>query len=101
MTSDGEANPDLLERVRRGDNVAVQQLLLPHVVYLSDFLAAKYPQLKHGMMSVDDVIQETLADAYRQIGKFDPTKASLRTWLTTIADRRSTSLRCNSRSAAD
>lgn len=88
MTSDSEADADLLERVRQGDNVAVRQLLLPHVVYLSDFLGAKYPQLKRGMMTVEDVIQETLADAYGQAGKFDPNKASLRTWLTTIAERR-------------
>ncbi len=72
-----------------GDDLAVGELLLPNVVYLSDFIAAKYPQLNQGMTSVEDVVQETLTDAYRKINDFDPNgAASLRTWLTSIADRR-------------
>lgn len=88
MNSNGETELDLLRRAADGDHVSVQQLLLPHVVYLSEFIAAKYPQLNQGMATVEDVIQETLVDAYGQIGKFDSTKGALRTWITTIAERR-------------
>lgn len=88
MNSNGEAELDLLRRAADGDHIAVQQLLLPHVVYLSRFIAAKYPQLNQGITTVEDVIQETLADAYSQIGKFDSKKGALRTWITTIAERR-------------
>ena len=88
MSSDGEAEQELFKRVAEGDDVAVRQLLLPHVVYLSDYLGGKYPQLNRGVATVEDIIQETLSVAYRKISTFDPKKASLRTWVTTIADRR-------------
>ena len=39
--SSEEAELDLLRRVAEGDDLAFQELLLPHVVYLSDFIAAK------------------------------------------------------------
>ena len=84
-----EAEQALFRRVAEGDDLAVGELLLPHVVYLSDFIRTKYPQLTLGMTSVEDVVQETLTDAYRQIHGFDPSgTASLRTWLTTIAEHR-------------
>jgi hypothetical protein len=68
--------------------MAVGELLLPHVVYLSDFIVSKYPQLDLGMASVEDVVQETLTEAYRQITEFDPNgSASLRTWLAAIMNR--------------
>ena len=66
----------------------MQQLLFPHIAHLSRIVAEKYPRLDLGMVSVDDVIQETLGEAYRHIRQFDPEKGSLRTLLTTIAERR-------------
>ena len=84
-----EAELDLLRRVAEGDDLAFQELLLPHVVYLSDFIAAKYPRLGQGLSTVEDVVQETLAEAHRQIHQFDRKRGmTLRTWLTTIADHR-------------
>lgn len=89
MTPDREAEQTLFRRVVEGDDMAIGELLLPHVVYLSDFIAAKFPQLDRGVACVEDVVQETLTDAYRQIRGFDPHgEATLRTWLTTIAERR-------------
>ena len=88
MSSD-ETELDLLRRVAEGDDLAFQQLLLPHLVYLSDFIAAKYPRLGRGVSTVEDVIQETLAEAHRQVHQFDQKRGmTLRTWLTTIADHR-------------
>ena len=66
-----------------GEDLAVRQLLLPHLAHLSRVIADKYPNLNQGMASVDDVIQETFTEAYRQIQEFDPKKGSLRTWLAT------------------
>jgi DNA-directed RNA polymerase specialized sigma24 family protein len=89
LANNSESEQALFRRVAGGDDLAVGELLLPNVVYLSEFIAAKFPQLNQGMTSVEDVVQETLTDAYRQITGFDPNgAASLRTWLTTIADRR-------------
>ncbi len=79
---------ELLRRAVAGEDLAVRQLLLPHLAHLSRVIADKYPNLNQGMASVDDVIQETFTEAYRQIQEFDPKKGSLRTWLATIADRR-------------
>jgi RNA polymerase sigma-70 factor (ECF subfamily) len=79
---------ELLRRAVAGEDLAVRQLFLPHLAHLSRMIGDKYPHLNEGMASVDDILQETLVHAYRQIQDFDPQKASLRTWLTKIADRR-------------
>ncbi len=82
------AEKELLIRAAAGDNLAVQQLLFPHIAHLSRIVADKYPRLDFGMVSVDDIVQETLGEAYRHIREFDPEKGSLRNWLATIAERR-------------
>ena len=88
MTAVSETEQALFRRITEGDDMAVGELLLPHVVYLSDFIVSNYPQLDRGMASVEDVVQETLTEAYRQITEFDPNgSASLRTWLATIMNR--------------
>ena len=87
-TSDSQCEATLLKRIAEGDDVAARRLLLPHVVYLSQYVKAEYPNLGNGVSSVEDVIQDALADAFRNISKFDPSQASVRTWLTTIAKRR-------------
>ena len=58
---------ELLRRAVAGEDLAVRQLLLPHLAHLSRVIADKYQKLNHGMASVDDVIQETFTEAYRQI----------------------------------
>ena len=89
MTAVSETEQALFRRITEGDDMAVGELLLPHVVYLSDFIVSNYPQLDRGMASVEDVVQETLTEAYRQITEFDPNgSASLRTWLATIAEHK-------------
>jgi RNA polymerase sigma-70 factor (ECF subfamily) len=82
------AEEELLRRAGDGDDLAVRQLLLPHLIHLSRMIANRYPQLNEGVASVDDIIQETFTYAYRQIQDFDPRRGSLRTWLAKIADRR-------------
>jgi RNA polymerase sigma-70 factor (ECF subfamily) len=79
---------ELLRRAVAGEDLAMRQLLLPHITHLSRIIADKYPRLNDGMAGVDDIVQETLIQAYRQIQQFDPEKGSLRTWLTKIADHR-------------
>ena len=79
---------ELLRQTVAGDDLAARRLLLPHLAQLTRVIGDKYPKLNHGIASVDDVIQETFTEAYRQIQQFDPEKGSLRTWLATIADRR-------------
>lgn len=79
---------ELLRRAVAGEDLAVRQLLLPYLAQLSRIIANKYPNLNHGMATVDDVIQETFTESLRHIQEFDPQKGSLRSWLATIADRR-------------
>lgn len=79
---------ELLGRAVAGDDLAVQRLLLPHLAQLARKVGNQYPKLNQGMTTVDDIIQETFTEAYRQIQEFDPEKGTLRTWLATIADRR-------------
>ena len=58
---------ELLNRAAAGDDLAIQQLLFPHIAHLSRSVADRYPRLDLGMVTVDDIIQETLAEAYRHI----------------------------------
>jgi RNA polymerase sigma-70 factor (ECF subfamily) len=79
---------ELLCRAVAGEDLALRQLLLPHLAYSSRMIADKYPNLNQHMSGVDDIIQETFTEAHRQLKQFDPEKGSLRTWLATIANRR-------------
>ena len=78
----------MLNRAAAGEDLAVRQLLLPHLARIARTIAVKYPGLKQCNTSVDDIIQETFVESYRRIQEYDPGKGALRTWLTTIADRR-------------
>ena len=79
---------ELLKRAMEGDDLAVRLLFLPHLARISRMITAKYPNLTQCNSSVDDVIQETFVEAYRSIHEFDRDRGTLRTWLSTIADRR-------------
>ncbi len=88
MNTERIPEDELLSRAASGDDLAVRRLLVPHIAYLARFVAHRYPILDHGISNVDDVVQETLSEALRQVNRFDPAKGSLRTWLSTIAERR-------------
>lgn len=79
----------LLEAARQGDRAALGQLLVRHAADLGRRLAARMPRSLERVCSVDDVLQQTYADAFRDIGRFEPRgPGSFFAWLETIGQRR-------------
>jgi RNA polymerase sigma-70 factor (ECF subfamily) len=78
-----------IEQAKRGDKTAMGRLLMFHDPRLRRRIARRIPSDLHGLMSVEDVLQETYVQAYRQIGCFEDRGAdSFYRWLATIADHK-------------
>ena len=79
----------LVRRAIDGDKVALDQLLLAHYQHLADHLTPKVGTSAPGMISVDDVIQETFIHACRDIAKYQARESNtFLHWLRAIADNR-------------
>ena len=80
-----EATDDLIARCLRGDQVAYTQLY--------ERYAAGIYRLCYGLvlnkLDAEDVVQESFVYAFKNLRRFDPNKASFKTWLYTIAVSRS------------
>jgi RNA polymerase sigma-70 factor (ECF subfamily) len=74
-----DVEQELLRRLRRGDNGALEAVIKLHHAFL---VAMATPLV--GPESADDVAQETWLKAFAAIGKFEG-RSKLRTWLARIA----------------
>ena len=89
--SESTSDRELLEQAVSGDQVAQQQLLLRYYDRLSDHVARKIPARFRGMISTEDVVQQTFLQVLRNISKFSlRNEHSLYAWIRTIADNRLT-----------
>ena len=85
--SDPEA--DLVLKAKAGDRVALQRLLVQYGSRLSSHIAPKVPASVQGVLSADDILQQTYISAFRDIGQFESrSDGSFFAWLRTIADHR-------------
>src|SRR5437762_5849369 len=75
---------DLLPRAREGDGEAFQELVQPH----RRELQVHCYRMLGSMADAEDAVQETMLAAWQGIGGFTEERASLRTWLYTIATNR-------------
>ena len=83
-----DRGPGLLSRAIDGDTDALTQLLEAHGPMLRAFLAGKIPAHLQSVLSEDDVVQQTYADAFLGIGSFVPQgDRSFTNWLVTLAER--------------
>lgn len=88
MTS-SQSEESLLLAARQGDRAALGQLLVRHAGDLSRRLSARMPRSLQRVCSVDDVLQQTFAEAFRDIAVFEPRgPGSFAAWLETIGQRR-------------
>ena len=77
----------LIAKATSGDRAALEELLVAHCTPLSRHMASKVPSSLKGVLSVDDVMQQTLFEAFRSIERFKPrTPNSFSVWLRTIAE---------------
>ena len=80
---------DLVNLAKSGDRLALGRLLLTHYDRLSRHLAPKLPATLVRVVSVDDLLQQTCAQAYRDIGQFEYRgQESFYVWLRTIGEHR-------------
>ena len=79
QSSRSDSDLDLLKQSARGDATAFHELVDRH----ADRLFALAVSLLRNHADAEDVLQETLAGAYRGLAKFEQ-RASVKTWLTKI-----------------
>lgn len=72
-----------------GDRLALERLLLLHAPRLSRHLEPRLPGMLQGVVDVDDILQQTFLQVYRDIKLFEPRgQGSFYAWLRGIADNR-------------
>ena len=74
----------LCRRAAGGDQRAFEELYRRH----RDLVRGVVRRHTYDQGRVDDLVQETFAEAWRAIGSFDGTRSSARTWLAMLASRR-------------
>lgn len=62
----------LLERARRGDRTAIRRLLLLYDARLRRHVDRWLSADPRAVLSVEDVLQEAYAEAYRHLGALEP-----------------------------
>lgn len=88
-----DKNCSLIYRAVSGDADALSALLKEHAPEIRASLAGQIPARWRSVLSVDDVVQQTYADAFLSIGQFDPDEdGAFAGWLFRVAQ-------CNLRDA--
>ena len=62
---------ELLARVRRGDEVAVNQLIARYIPELSRWATGRLPGWARHAVDTDDLVQETLIQVFKKLEAFD------------------------------
>lgn len=77
---------ELLSAARGGDEEALGELLRRHAAELRRSLAGRIPGVLRGVLSEEDLLQETYTDAFLAIGRFVPCGAgAFGAWLKRMA----------------
>jgi RNA polymerase sigma-70 factor, ECF subfamily len=88
----GDGFPDeaaLAVAAAGGDRLALERLLLAHYDSLTRQLRPKLPARLQSTQAVEDILQQTFLQAFRDIGRFEPRAgASFGDWLSRIAEHR-------------
>ena len=79
-----ETGADLLTRIVAGDREAFGAFYDLHAPVLFGFCV----RILKDARDAEDVLQETFVQVWRDAGRFDPARASVKTWLFTIARSR-------------
>lgn len=79
----------LVAAAARGDRVALERLLLAHYDALERRIGAKLPQRLQATQAVEDILQQTFFQAFRDIRRFVPQHSgAFGDWLGRIAENR-------------
>jgi len=72
-----------------GQQAALERLLLAHYDHVARYISARLPARLQATQAVEDILQNTFCQAFRDIAQFQPRgDATFGGWLQTIADHR-------------
>jgi RNA polymerase sigma-70 factor (ECF subfamily) len=84
-----QSEDELIERAAGGDREALQVLLIEHCVWLPRHIDRQLPDDVRSLLSVDDVVQDTLVEVFRSIGQFSSRgRFAFAAWIKSVADNR-------------
>jgi RNA polymerase sigma-70 factor, ECF subfamily len=84
-----DSSEQLLAQAVAGDHAALERLLLDHYDLLAARISRVLPDNVRSQLGVDDILQETFVQAFRDIGGLEPAgEQAFVVWLETVADHR-------------
>jgi RNA polymerase sigma factor (sigma-70 family) len=69
---DPESTFELIDRARKGDQVAMDRLFARHLPPLQRWARGRLPKWARDLADTDDLVQETLLRTFKKIGDFEP-----------------------------
>jgi RNA polymerase sigma factor (sigma-70 family) len=69
---DPESTFELIDRARRGDQVAMERLFARHLPPLQRWASGRLPTWARDLADTDDLVQDTLLQTFKRIGNFEP-----------------------------
>jgi RNA polymerase sigma factor (sigma-70 family) len=69
---DPESTFELIDRARRGDQVAMDRLFARHLPPLQRWASGRLPKWARDLADTDDLVQDTLLQTFKRIGNFEP-----------------------------
>jgi RNA polymerase sigma factor (sigma-70 family) len=69
---DPESTFELIDRARRGDQVAMERLFARHLPPLQRWASGRLPKWARDLADTDDLVQDTLLQTFKRIGNFEP-----------------------------
>ena len=80
---------ELVEQAVAGDRLSLERLLLMNATRLAQHLQTTIPNVLRGVVEVDDILQQTFLQAFRDIGTYQQRgQGSFFVWLHGIAENR-------------
>jgi RNA polymerase sigma factor (sigma-70 family) len=73
ITMELESSVELLRRIKAGEHEAIERLLQRHVGPLRRWAHGRLPPWARDLSDTQDVVQDALIKALRQLGSFEPT----------------------------
>ena len=84
QSDDGPTNEELMARITRGDETALEILYRRHTRLLRTVVS----RVLNNDYDIDDAIQEIFLEVWRQAERYDETKGKALGWVVTLARRR-------------
>jgi RNA polymerase sigma-70 factor (ECF subfamily) len=86
---DEELEARWIREAKAGDRPSLEQLLLVHYEDLTSFLTQRLREAKPGMLSVEDLVQQTMMQVFRDIKRLEARPGiNFSAWLKAIANHR-------------